>query len=62
MNFIVKLLISTIAVIITAYFLDGVIIGNNQFYNSGPPQLNKFPINKNGESVILKKNLSMTSK
>ena len=42
MNFIVKLLISAIAVIITAYFLDGVTIGNNQFYNSGPPELNKF--------------------
>jgi putative membrane protein len=42
MNFIVKLLISSIAVIITAYFLDGVTIGNNQFYNSGPPELNKF--------------------
>jgi putative membrane protein len=42
MNFIIKLLISSIAVIITAYFLDGVSIGNNQFYNSGPPELNKF--------------------
>lgn len=42
MNFIVRLLISSIAVIITAYFLDGVTIGNNQFYNSGPPELNKF--------------------
>ena len=42
MNFITKLLISSFAVIITAYFLDGVTIGNNQFYNSGPPELNKF--------------------
>jgi putative membrane protein len=42
MNFITKLLISAIAVIITAYFLDGVTIGDNQFYNSGPPELNKF--------------------
>jgi putative membrane protein len=42
MNFIIKLLISSIAVVITAYFLNGVTIGNNQFYNSGPPELNKF--------------------
>ncbi|MES2515352.1 MAG: phage holin family protein [Bacteroidota bacterium] len=42
MNFITKLLISTIAVIITAYFLDGVTIGDNQFYQSGPAELNKF--------------------
>jgi putative membrane protein len=42
MNFITKLLISTIAVIITAYFLDGVTIGDNQFYSGGPAELNKF--------------------
>ena len=42
MNFITKLLISSIAVVITAYFLDGVTIGDNQFYNSGPTELNKF--------------------
>lgn len=42
MNFIAKLLISALAVIITAYFLDGVTISDNQFYNSGPPELNKF--------------------
>ena len=42
MNFIIKLLISTIAVMITAYFLDGVTIGDNQLYNDGPPELNKF--------------------
>ena len=42
MNFIAKLLFSAIAVIITAYFLDGVTIGDNQFYHSGPPELNKF--------------------
>ncbi len=41
MNFIVKLLISTFAVLITAYFLDGVIIGNNQFYSSTYPEINK---------------------
>lgn len=42
MNFIVKLLVSSIAVVITAYFLDGVTIGNNQFFNTGSPELNKF--------------------
>ncbi len=42
MNFITKLLISTIAVMITAYFLDGVTIGDNQFYRNGPPELSKF--------------------
>lgn len=42
MNFITKLLISSIAVVITAYFLDGVTIGDNQFYHNGPPELNKF--------------------
>ena len=42
MNFIAKLFISSFAVIITAYFLDGVTIGNNQFYHNGPPELNKF--------------------
>ncbi len=41
MNFILKLLISTIAVIITAYFLDGVTMGNNQFITTGFPELNK---------------------
>jgi len=42
MNFIVKLLISAIAVLITAYFLDGVTIGDNQFYGGSSPELNKF--------------------
>ena len=41
MNFIVKLLISTFAVLITAHFLDGVIIGDNQFYSSTYPEINK---------------------
>jgi len=41
MNFLLKLLISTIAVVITAWFLDGVTIGNNQFITTGSPQLNK---------------------
>lgn len=42
MNFLIKLLISTIAVIITAYFLDGVTIGNNQFITTDSMQLNRF--------------------
>lgn len=42
MNFIIKLFISAIAVLITAYFLDGVTIGNNQFYSGNSPELNKF--------------------
>lgn len=42
MNFIAKLLISSFAVLITAYFLDGVTIGNNQFYSGSYPELNKF--------------------
>ena len=42
MNFIIKLFISAVAVLITAYFLDGVTIGNNQFYSSNSPELNRF--------------------
>ena len=42
MNFIVNLLVSSFAVLITAYFLDGVTIGDNQFYSGGTPELNKF--------------------
>jgi len=42
MNFIAKLLISSFAVLITAYFLDGVTIGDNQFYSGSSPELNKF--------------------
>jgi putative membrane protein len=42
MNFIVNLIISSFAVLITAYFLDGVTIGDNQFYSSSSPELNKF--------------------
>ena len=41
MNFLLKLLISAIAVMITAYFLDGVTMGNNQFITTGSPQVNK---------------------
>jgi putative membrane protein len=41
MNFLLKLLISTIAVMITAYFLDGVTMGNNQFITTSSPELNK---------------------
>ena len=42
MNFIIKLFISALAVLITAYFLDGVTISNNQFYSSNSPELNRF--------------------
>lgn len=42
MNFIAKLLISSFAVLITAYFLDGVTISDNQFYSGSYPELNKF--------------------
>ncbi len=42
MKFIVKLLASTFAVLITAYFLSGVTIGNNQFYVGDSEELNHF--------------------
>ena len=42
MNFILKLLVSALAVMITAYFLSGVTIGNNQFYAGDSPELNRF--------------------
>ena len=42
MNFIIKLLISTIAVLVAAYFFKGVTIGDNQFYSGESPELNKF--------------------
>lgn len=42
MKFIVKLLVSTFAVLITAYFLSGVTIGNNQFYVGESKELNHF--------------------
>ncbi|MCD6019898.1 MAG: hypothetical protein K0S53_3019 [Bacteroidetes bacterium] len=42
MNFIARLLISAFAVLITAYFLDGVTISDNQFYRGSYPELNKF--------------------
>jgi putative membrane protein len=42
MNFLIKLIISAIAVLITAYFLGGVTIGNNQFYSGGSAEINKF--------------------
>ena len=42
MKFIVKLLVSTFAVMITAYFLSGVTIGNNQFYVGDSEELNHF--------------------
>ncbi len=42
MNFLFKILISAIAVLITSYFLKGVTIGNNQFLVTETPELNKF--------------------
>lgn len=42
MNFLAKLFISTFAVLITAYFLDGVVIGSNQFFKVESPEINKF--------------------
>lgn len=41
MNFLLKLIISAVAVIITAYFLDGVTMGNNQFITTSSPGVNK---------------------
>lgn len=42
MKFIFNLFFSALAVIITAYFLSGVTIGNNQFYHGDSVELNKF--------------------
>lgn len=42
MNFLAKLFISTFAVLITAYFLDGVTITQNQFFSVESPEINKF--------------------
>lgn len=42
MNFLAKLFISTFAVLITAYFLDGVTISQNQFLKVDSPEINKF--------------------
>lgn len=42
MNFLIRLFISAIAVIITAYFLDGVTLENNQFITTSSVALNKF--------------------
>ncbi|MBA4239640.1 MAG: hypothetical protein C0448_02850 [Sphingobacteriaceae bacterium] len=42
MNFLAKLFISTFAVLITAYFLNGVTIGQNQFFSVDSPEINKF--------------------
>jgi len=42
MNFLLKLIISAIAVLITSYFLKGVTIGNNQFLVTESPDINKF--------------------
>jgi len=42
MNFLAKLFISTFAILITAYFLSGVTIGQNQFFSVDSPEINKF--------------------
>lgn len=42
MKFFIKLFVTAVAVLITAYFLSGVTIGNNQFYSSGTPEINRF--------------------
>jgi len=42
MNFISKLFISSFAIIITAYFLDGVTIASNQYFKVEQPEINKF--------------------
>lgn len=42
MGFVVKLLVSSMAVLLTAYFLGGVTLGNNQFYSGECEQLNRF--------------------
>lgn len=42
MNFLAKLFISTFAVLITGYFLDGVTISQNQFFSVDSPEINKF--------------------
>jgi len=42
MNFLFKIFISSVAVLITAYFFDNVTIGNNQFYHGSSPEINQF--------------------
>lgn len=42
MEFFIKLFITAVAVLITAYFLDGVTISDNQFYSGGTPEVNRF--------------------
>ena len=42
MKLILKILLSTIAVIITANLLNGVTIGDNQFYKGQSDELNRF--------------------
>lgn len=42
MQFIIRLIISAIAVMITAYFLGGVTLGNNQFYSGSSDEVNRF--------------------
>ncbi len=42
MNFIIKLILSAIAVIVTSYFLKGVTLSNSSFYTTSSPEINKF--------------------
>lgn len=42
MQFIIKILVSAFAVMITAYFLSGVTLGQNQFIHSDSLELNRF--------------------
>ncbi len=42
MKFFINLFISSVAVLITAYFLSGVTIGDNQFYSGSTPEINRF--------------------
>ena len=42
MNFIIKLFVSAVAVLITSYFLSGVTLSENQFYTSNSIEINRF--------------------
>lgn len=42
MNFLIKILVSAVAVMITAYLLNGVTLANNQFYAGNNQKLNQF--------------------
>lgn len=42
MHFVIKIIVSAFAVMITAYFLSGVTLGQNQFVHSDSAELNRF--------------------